>query len=558
MLHIFDVILSVFILIVITYMYVSHVPKEDFIVLIFALSILTMYYISKKSNVHEMFSNTIKTTPPHLAVASTKVSNIQFDEAFSFMDVFQTNTTLYFDAFNIGSYKGSGKRWSNLAQNPPINKKGCVDPKGASRDLIFDVDPSFSKENGFKLGTNSLTGPLSCALGINLSDDFTVSIAFKPDLSDNVQTDIEVLKMFANLTNGGNGMSLVIPAKTIAAVAEGIFTCQMNLVVGNKTFAISTNGKPGMVLQNNVVNVLFLSKDSDNLRVHYITETSSKIYTLLDIKILVAAKDGFSNREFSINSTKNWNVNILNVMVNNVPSTPSRMQYLSSYIIATYRRMTDKNYQRLIDQNAQYESFFKAATECPLDAAACAKCQGVQWNSIDPIISGSDECKLAIDNFVTQECSRNPKSCGPCWNPDDTRYSTDTCIAMRNVLKKPGIIRSEILNSLNETDVINIISNTKYADIIKKNSTQLSTLCQCPSAAPAPQLLTTPTLIAQQQTTGPSTYQRVPINNYYDDGANIVPAGKPIEVQTSTPAPVDLTKESANSVWDTVKAFFTL
>ncbi len=577
MFHIFEVVLCVFILIVITYMYVSHVSKNDFIILIFALAILVTYYMSQKTAVHELFDNAISSATSY-GTSSSDGNPLALPQSF------QNQITLYCTTFSSQSYGGTGKIWNNVIPNPPVNNKGCIVPQSPNTNFMFETDPYYSKSEGLRLNTNMLKGPLSCSLGINLNESFTIMLAFIPNMTNSVVTsDIEILKLYANLSSGGNSISLTIPKSSIVSVEDQLVTCALNLTVGTRTFS-SADPSPKVVantkliLHNKMMTFIYLVKKNDNLSVYYsrsdgVGGVTSK--TLIDITLTVSGNDTFSNKECTINATKNWNVGLFNVAILNIGVDLSWISNFEYVVLSNYRNRNDNNiiyYKSIIDD---YQALIERVSTCPMDEASCNRCdKNVDWTSLYGVLNASDDCKQNFHNYKNSDCVANPGSCGPCWDTGDSKYNTDTCIATRNIFNKTGTIRTEILNSLTDADIAALLSNPKYAEMMKKSSlwgtvckypgsTTTVTATQSPASA---SISSTPTSSAITSTTNPNsiqisiphdTTQVTPIKNFYQ-GTDIIPSGAPIEVSTRSASRVDLKNETPTSMWNTVKSFFTL
>jgi len=537
--NVYDVLLFIFVLVVVAHMTVNKTSQQDKILLIFAMIVMIMYYISRRGG-HENFEEpaTALPTPSLLEEKIPEISTLNLRD----------KTILYVSSFNSQSYNGSGRIWKNIAKLPSSSQ--CPDTSSSPGNLVFSSDPIFNKTNGFTLKSTSLKGPLSCSLGLNMNSSFSIFVAFKNNDLANVNGDIEIIKLYGN-SDTNRGISLSIPSGSIKVLAEGLYTCQLKLTFANMLMSCIMKDKLDIVMEANLMTFFFITKSADMLNVYMITEKYGKSPTpaLLLTKSLTTSVDGnFSNRELEINTNKNWNVGIFNVGIFNVALDNLMMTNLYLNVMNYYNRSNDEQYTKLLQENKTVTDANRQLNTCPFDETTCNKCANITWtNPLGVMSLGSSECKKSIHQF----CSQNPghSNCTPCWSSASGQYNSESCIAMRSLFGSDSSYKSSIINELTEAELEPLKQKYQW---IKKD--------QCPVAVAAATSVSGGSA-GGSGGGGSANPQSKPqiintgISDFYP-GGDARAVGEPIKVQGEGPVNYDIRKETPDSIWSTVKSIF--
>jgi hypothetical protein len=340
-----------------------------------------------------------------------------------------------------------------------------------SLDLQFKNTPAFSKKDGFALGQNTLTGPLSYLLGINGDMAFSImlvcqftghspvvssgrksspnnsdndtSVSIGSDNDDNTNTDYgnnsmdndsnsnnnnntdeaSVFKIFAN-TISNNGISLAMRA---GSPVPNMVAAQCVLRLGKGlevpcTLKNSTN----ILFQPRRPYLLAIVKDYGRLQVHCVDLGNPSEYrkeVLMDYSAGTLEPITFSNMDMSINESGNLGANILTFSIFARALSDSDLTAWHTHYTNTLKQF-DASYRDMSETLRQA----KAASSCGFDPSTCAACGGVKdWSNMSNILLAGPACLTAIDKY----CTANPSSARcECWNLNNPAYAT-TCLPLR-------------------------------------------------------------------------------------------------------------------------------
>jgi hypothetical protein len=449
--------LIILLAIIVTYLYYSKADRFTLFVLTSAYTILLIYYIS----LQQQYVSVEKFTDASTATAgsssttgssATAVTKINLEDNIASSSAVAANTVAYLSAFNKNSYGGSGRTWTNLAKADAI-KGGCSTPTSAV-NWTFDTDPSYTRQAGFVMNTQSITGPLSCALGISCHTPYSVAIAFKPrDVTVAGTSAVEIFKLFANATNN-TGLSLVIPANSIKTTSTAAYTTTGLVVkIADKEYVCTFSGSPDIPVDKDLLSMLFITKDTETLTVIYMNEKSATQTTLLSVRdpaILGDASINFSNKELAINATKNWNVNLLSLGIYKAALSSQEIGEFYSKFSSFYKRNRDDEYVALATSYNRLADTTEGLKACPYDAETCGACTDVaDWrNTIGLLISAPPACKKAINNYCANANNLDDAKCGGCWNTKNALYNSDACKTTRSLLAKPEDVTGDIIAGL--------------------------------------------------------------------------------------------------------------
>lgn len=335
--------------------------------------------------------------------------------------------TMYTSCFSKDSYSNvetSGRTWKSIRSSSSggILQQSCADGSTRSMDLQFKNTPSFSRKDGFALGQNMLTGPLSYLMGINGDMAFSVMsmLQFTSDLPETA--DACLFKLFANTVNN-NGASLILKKGTHVS---NMIACECFLKLGNN---ISIQGKmnnsANILLQPRRPYLLTVVKDYGRVQMHLIDlgATTFAKTVLADTNVGSHEPIIFSNMDMTINDKANLNANIMTFSVFSRALTDGDMtDWYKHY--AEILKQFDVAYVQMTQTLQQAQQ----ATTCSFDEITCSACSGVKdWSNISEVLASSTTCQTAYDAY----CTANPtKPRCECWNLNNPAYAT-TCASLR-------------------------------------------------------------------------------------------------------------------------------
>jgi hypothetical protein len=337
--------------------------------------------------------------------------------------------TLYTSCFSHLSYASPdmyGRTWKSIASvSSALQKQMCGDGNPRNMDLQFKTTPSFSRKDGFALGQNTLTGPLSYLMGIN--GDMAFSVMALCQFTADLPTDHEacLFKFFANTINN-NGLSFTLRKGT--PVSNMIaYECTLN--VGNAIQApCRMNGSGNILFQPRRPYLFSIVKDYGRLQVVVMGLGGGSEFTrqvLLDVNVGAHEPLVFSNMDMTLNEKGNLNANLMAFAVFARALTDGDLTDWHKHYEAILKQF-DPSYVQLTKtlQTAN------AATSCSFDAETCKLCADVKdWSNIsDVLASGGTACLRAVHAY----CTANPSAprC-ECWNLNNPSYGT-SCAPLRD------------------------------------------------------------------------------------------------------------------------------
>jgi hypothetical protein len=440
----------------------GRLSKHDQMIILFAVSILVIYYVSVRSCYKAV---AVKSTTERFVD-----SNIKVEENIS---AIKNIATVYLTTFNDDSYNESkrGLEWVNIA-DPGTLQNSCCELK---RNFTFSKDPLYSRKTGFNLIENPITGPLACGVGIDYPDAFSIMFTFRMKNMSNVTDSVKLIQLKANTSNN-NGLSIVIPQNSIKNKINNVMTCGLEIILGMDTYKCGFKDGEGdeIPFERNTLTSLYLVKTRDTLRVVMTDEKSSSINTILDLKG-IGVSANFSNSPVKINSDGNWAADLFIFAIFKEAISPNDISSLSASIRDVYVKNRDSNYQAMMKENADLSSQILELKSCPYDSTTCNPCSDVKdWkNPIEFIATSSAECKKSLNLF----CSGNRKDpkCGGCYDPAHSNYNTDVCRWTRNIMSSPENFHRVTLDALSPQDIEYIKSKNKWI-----------TKGECPAPPPPP------------------------------------------------------------------------
>lgn len=440
-------ILFLFLLLLLFYL-TTLSDKRD--IYIFSICVLIIIYIIYKNNISENFVD---------------YTTIQIDETIT--DI-ASNLIIYLTVFNQKSIDGKSIDWNDISL-VSTNKKDCL--KGP-KNFNFSSVPVFNKINGVYLGNNRLIGPYCNELGINFSDKFSILLAVKHgNLLSNTLNEIELIKLYANSGNN-NGLSLFIKVDTINNV-NNVQTGNLLIKYIDKDPILCKIDKDhdSINLDKDILSFYFIIKDSDNIRVLYLSEKSNVINQI--VKINISTTDiTFSNKELVVNRFLNWNASIFNFGLYNTAITDDLVGTTYSHIMTEYIKNKDPLVNKLVPQYNSIVDYLNSTKKCPFDKVTCDSCGDIQdWTNknLYNLSSTNKNCKTGIATYCLNN-SKNPLCV--CWDSSNTMFNDPICVSIRD--NYSGKISNK-LDELNEDDLLYIknkynINDKCNKDIIKSEN----------------------------------------------------------------------------------------
>ena len=363
------------------------------------------------------------------------------------ISAFPAGITLYLSCYDAKSYSDKfGKTWKNVA--PPSSSSTSFAKskqqqlqQQSERNFSFSSTPVFSRRDGYSLRDAFINGPYSVDIGIRGDAGYTIFFVAKGahvnetkttteeavdaeegEGDENRNENVTIFKLYAN-TPGLNGVSLVAskPPSDLSenTVLEEVDTVKVNmtLLIG-QTNAIRTE-KPVKI--NPKHRYLFVVvKDLGSAKIiMFDVDSSDEPRSLLAENVLSQEADPvhFSNKDMTINETRNWDANILAFGTYERAISERETTTLFDHYKRIHREF-DPAYLRLLEEVREKER----AKECPFSTKTCAMCHAVKdWTDLQQIITADEDCKAAIAKF----CAGNPshEKC-KCWNVNHPNYST--------------------------------------------------------------------------------------------------------------------------------------
>lgn len=338
---------------------------------------------------------------------------------------------MYFTSFNKISYTPETKVWRNL-----VDTTKTTDGKlECSSAMTFDLLPSFGRPQGFALGSNKLTGPLSNTLKINYRNPYTMMLVFKHGNLKNDATasnKIELLKLWANSPNN-NGASLYIEPGSLQLINNTQFGKLMFQYADYAPVHCRINKVDELIsIENNMLCFIFIVKYDDKVRIVYMTEKNNALHVLSEFNI--ANSDiTFSNKELIINRFKNWPAHIYNFAIFKKPLTDANISTIYSHIKALYSRYNDPSLPNMVDKYNSTITALQKMLQCPFDKKTCETCKDVtQWSDITQLISAPLACRKAI----SKQCKSNPQiPLCQCWDKKSSVYGTSACKLLQTIFE---------------------------------------------------------------------------------------------------------------------------
>lgn len=458
----------IFIVLVSVYLIVNISEFRPYDLAILALATLVLLMVLIKSLVIQ--SRPVKESFVDSMDIETALMKFQKLDTEEDITEIKNRLVVYLTVFNKSSFNNMGRTWNNIAGIKPDGT--C--PTSDNTLFAFELAPVFTRKTGLYLGNNRIIGPYSNSLGIQFYNTYTIVLACKHGnlLVDNKNTEIELLKLYANSPNN-NGLSLFIQ--------KGSLKNDNNTQTGTLMFQYA-NHEPLMCkvdkhhtfinFDKDVLTYYFIIKDTDNVRILMMNEQSNIIYQIL--KFNISNTDvTFSNKEMMINRLSNWNGNLFAVAVFDRAISDENVSLIYTHVLNEYIKNIDSNFSTMISQYNDVLAYIQSLLQCPYDPTVCNACSSVKkWTDITQIMNAPVQCRKSINDF----CANNTAHplC-KCWDTSSSLFNSDTCRMYRAMFSGE---KSSCLDSLTAEDIAFL--KEKYG-LIYPN--------ECPTAIKAPYLI---------------------------------------------------------------------
>lgn len=346
---------------------------------------------------------------------------------------FSPGLTMYMSCFSARAYseKADAKLWRNIAGEE--EHPGAESGERPPRHLHFSSHPSFSRRDGFALGTNKLVGPPSFQMGIRGDMTFTLFVLcqFTGVLpADTAASEKEgdvaagskpavLFRLFAN-TQGNNGISLLASDAQATAKGSTLLTVRLRLRFGEDTeVECKTSEGDSWVVDPQHKYLLIVGKSNGRLtvRVMDVQAAEAKALQLADAPLLTKETVQLSNKDMTINEAGNWEANLQAFGCYDRVLSDRDVITLYDHYKAQYK-VFDPTYVKLMDTIER----LARSSACPFNPVTCSACRGSmdgKWDSAEALVTADERCRKAVGNF----CVRNPSHprCS-CWSINSPAY----------------------------------------------------------------------------------------------------------------------------------------
>ncbi len=367
----------------------------------------------------------------------------------------ETGLTLYYSAFSRNSYPKPGVTIVNIS--PYFSSpNSCPDVKIDDTHLRFLMEPNFSRETGFSLNGNSMSGPKCHQMGVNGNDQFTIFTVLKfSSFSQDQMDPYEIFQLYANTMNNigvyfmisnkiermgmSYGVKLMVGYGShntyTASYKSGNESSYTELITINPshTYMFVLVKKPAQI-------VLYMYPNIENIG----TGSSSRV-KILDEPIEGDENVLLSNKPMTINRHQNIMGNMHTFGVYNQALEDNSMSLL---FVHTQRELhkTNQLLQELANKINTLQGQIETQKSCPYTDGVCNTCTEVKdWRNLtNVILNGNDDCLSKIDEF----CINNPKhELCTCWNPNNSMSHTEQCKNYINIFRKNKMISPDNLDA---------------------------------------------------------------------------------------------------------------
>lgn len=356
------------------------------------------------------------------------IMNSNYNEDLSNINL---GLTLYFSAFSTNSYPSSSKIWYNMSPFFANAQSSCPDVQQSDTNMTFTQTPSYSRENGFGIGNNTIIGPKSYQTGLSGNSSYTIFFMMNFKSFNDNSNNYEILKLFGNTMNN-NGITLFINKDSVTSVAS-TFAVNITINIGTQSVNCTdpTTGLYTIIINPNHT-YMFAFIKNDNLisfimfpNIDNLTSNAQTRLILLDKQPITNEDVLFSNKELVINRFLNIQGNIYTFGTFNRSLDENSITLLYLHMQSELQK-TSQLLQNLATQIQALQNKIDMSKSCPYDSTVCTPCASVKdWTNMNNVIlNGSSNCLASIDTF----CHTNPENdqC-VCWNDNNLMSKTVQC-----------------------------------------------------------------------------------------------------------------------------------
>lgn len=345
--------------------------------------------------------------------------------------------TAYYSCFSKSSLPKQNKTWYNISQFFSSSDSTCPDVSIGMTHMQFLADPSYSRESGFSLSRNILTGPKSHNIGIVGNSAFSIVLLAQFESFPETNAPYILFQQHAN-TPGNNGVKLYIKP-SVTSLGSG-YAVNIVLQVGEKEFSAidPITGSSSIIITPGYVNMFAIIKNNDKASLIVIpnvnninASSSAKMRIISDVGVNEDIL--FSNKELVLNSNKNIAGNLYSVAVYNKALNDDMLNTLFSHY-QTEINKSNAMVQEFATQLQNLKDELQKVKNCPYPKEVCEACNSVaDWtNTNDIIANASKQCLSAIDAYCSNN-AHNPLCV--CWNPSNALSKSVQCQNYVNIFK---------------------------------------------------------------------------------------------------------------------------
>lgn len=342
---------------------------------------------------------------------------------------------LYYSTFSKSSYQADSNTWTNIATYFKNDQPSCPEVKYSQTHATFSSIPSYSRDLGFALNQNRLTGPKSHMMGIAGSASFSIALVMRFNSFSASTFNFEIYQQFAN-TTGNNGVRLYIKPNMISVGSNG-YAVNVVLQIGNETeFVARVRNENGVdsdsvIIDTSSVYLFIISKDNNSVSLTAYPNVNNLSSSVSQRQVWIS--DGkitdtdllFSNKPMMINKNANLTANMYSAAIYNRALDTDQGNALFLHY-KTELSKTNVVVQEFVKKINDLKSSIENSKMCPYADTVCEKCSNIRdWRDMQSVaVNASRDCLDAIHKFCTQNPT-NPRCI--CWNPNSSASKTVQC-----------------------------------------------------------------------------------------------------------------------------------